>query len=189
MKTLNRRSIVLKRTAVSTFAIAIALTTAFAQNPEPAKNTEPGKFYRLDFVVKEVEGGKVLNARAYSMMTAGDARETAAMRTGTKVPVNMGSTGTSFQYIDVGVNIDCRSIKEVQRDLSLYVAAEISSLPSEPAQPTTAAITGMGPAVRQNRWSSWVIVPLKRSTPIFSSDDPTSKRQMQVELPVTPIGQ
>jgi hypothetical protein len=178
----------LKRTVVSTFAVAIALATAVAQNPEPAKSTEPAKFYRLDFVVKEVEGGKVLNARAYSMMTAGDARDIASMRTGTKVPVAIG-TGASFQYIDVGVNIDCRSIKEVQRDLSLYVSAEISSLPSEPAQPITAATTGMAPAVRQNRWSSWVIVPLKRSTPIFSSDDPASKRQMQVDLTVTPIGQ
>jgi hypothetical protein len=90
----------------------------------------------------------------------------------------------------VGVNIDCRSIKEAQRDLSLYVAAEISSLPSEPdQQPTTAATTRMAPAVRQNRWSSWVIVPLKRPTLIFSSDDPTSKRQMQVDLTVAPIGQ
>jgi hypothetical protein len=175
---------------VSTFAIAIALATAFAQNPEPAKNTEPGKFYRLDFVVKEIEGGKVLNARAYSLITAGDSRETASLRTGTKVPVATGSTMQSFQYIDVGVNIDCRSIKEAQRDLSLYVAAEISSLPSEPdQQPTTAATTRMAPAVRQNRWSSWVIVPLKRPTLIFSSDDPTSKRQMQVDLTVAPIGQ
>ena len=131
----------------------------------------------------------MLNSRAYSMMAAGDARETASMRTGTKVPVAMGSTGTSFQYIDVGVNIDCRSIKEMQHDLSLYVSAEISSLPSEPAQPTTTAAIGAAPAVRQNRWSSWVILPLKRSTLIFSSDDLASKRQMQVELTVTPIGQ
>ena len=171
----------LKRTVVSTFAVAITLATAFAQNPESAKNAEPGKFYKLDFVVKEVEGGKVLNARAYSTIIAGDTRETAAIRAGTKVPVSVGSSGTSFQYVEVGVNIDCRSLKEVQRDLSLYVSAEVSSLPSEPAQVT------MSPAVRQNRWSSWVIVPLRRATPIFSSDDPTSKRQMQLDLTATPI--
>lgn len=181
----------LKRTVITPFAFAIALATAFAQNPEPAKNTEPAKFYRLDFVVKEVEGGKVLNARAYSIITAGDARETASLRTGTKIPVVTGSTLQSFQYIDVGVNIDCRSIREVQRDLSLYVSAEVSSVPSESAQATTAVTTAIAPApaVRQNRWSSWVILPLKRPTLIFSSDDLASKRQMQVELTVTPIAQ
>jgi hypothetical protein len=43
------------------------------------------------------------------------------------------------------------------------------------------------PTIRQNRWVSTVAVPLKKPTVIFSSDDLTSKRQMQLELTATPI--
>jgi hypothetical protein len=43
------------------------------------------------------------------------------------------------------------------------------------------------PSIRSNSWSSVVIVPLKTPTLIFSSDDPASKRQMQLELTATPI--
>jgi hypothetical protein len=93
------------------------------------------------------------------------------------------STGTrqSFQYIDMGVNIDCRAIKEEDRGLSLYVSATITSMPVDPATPSPS------PTVRNNTWSSTIIVPLKKPTLIFSSDDPMSKRQMQLELTATPI--
>jgi hypothetical protein len=43
------------------------------------------------------------------------------------------------------------------------------------------------PVVRQNQWQAGVIVPLKKPTVVFSSDDLTTKRQMQVELTATPI--
>ena len=79
------------------------------------------------------------------------------------------------------MNIDCRAVKEVERGLSLNVSADISSVPSEPVP------AGTAPTVRQNKWSSPAIVPLKKPTLLFSSDDPMSKRQMQLELTVTPI--
>jgi hypothetical protein len=41
--------------------------------------------------------------------------------------------------------------------------------------------------LRQNRWRSDVLVPLRKPTVIFSSDDPTSTHKMQVELTATPI--
>ncbi len=64
--------------------------------------------------------------------------------------------------------------------------ADISSIPSEPAVPATASAPTQ-PTVRQNKWDSTVIVPLKKPTVLFSSDDLTSKRQMQLELTATPI--
>ena len=46
---------------------------------------------------------------------------------------------------------------------------------------------GSAPMIRQNRWTSNVVVPLKKPTVIFSSDDLTTKHQMQLELTATPI--
>ena len=162
------------------FGMAAWLAGAcFAQ--EGAKAPEP-KFYHLDFAVKEMDSGKVVNSRRYSSTTAtagmpGDAG--CSIRTGSKVPVPAaGTTGNSvFTYIDLGVNIDCRAAKEIDGNLALNVTAEVSS----------AATSQNPPVVRQNRWNSSIFVPLGKPVVIFSSDDLTSKGQMQIELTATPI--
>ena len=157
-----------KLAAAALMALCMA-SACLAQNAE-------SKFYRLDFVVKDLEGGKVVNARAHSMTieTGGKASQ---IRTGNRVPVTSGPN--QYQYIDVGVNIDCRDAKELQNSLSLYVGADISSTANEQNAPA--------PVVRQTKWSANVIVPLRKATTIFSSDDPSSKRQTQLELTATPI--
>lgn len=176
----------LKKTVWSLPLLALTMLSGngFAQAPEApkTKDAEPLKFYKLDFVVKEVEGGKVLNARAYSMTVAANSTNLASIRTGDKIRV----PGTGGQYLDVGTNIDCRSIREVEGDLTLSVTADISSIPSEPAAPATMAATTAA-TIRENRWISTIIVPLKKPTVLFSSDDLASKRQMQLELTATPI--
>jgi hypothetical protein len=82
-------------------------------------------------------------------------------------------------YLDVGVNIDCRAAKEIQDQLALNVSAEISGIATE--QPSNQ------PLIRQTKWESNVIVPLRKPTTIFSSDDPSTKRQTQLELTAIPI--
>jgi hypothetical protein len=147
---------------------------------KPAPSSE--QHYHLDFVVKEVEAGKVINSRSYSMIIATTDR--ASIRTGTRVPINVSSIPNTENYtqIDVGVNIDCNSAKELNNKLILKVKAEISSV----AEPNEGNRPG-GPAVRHNTWDSNVIIPLKQPTTIFSSDDLASKRKMQLEVTATPI--
>ena len=161
------------------FFVAVAMMgpTCFAEN------SDPPKFYKLEFVVKEVEGPKVLNARAYSMTVSSDSSSPASsIRTGSKVPMASSPGSSQFTFFDLGVNIDCRSIKPAQNELSLIVTADVSSMQLE--SPPSAASQ---PVIRQNRWSSVVIVPIKKPTVIFSADDLTTKRQMQLELTATPI--
>ncbi len=140
---------------------------ALAQTP-PA---EPINYYRLDFVIKEVEGGKVLNSRAYSMTTSTSSRN-ASIRTGSKVPYQ---TTSGYSYSDVGISIDCKTIKEDNNRLILDLQAEVSS--------TVPGAEGiLAPIIRQNKWISMVIVPLNKPTIVFSSDDVMAKRQMQLEI-------
>ena len=146
--------------------------TAFAQAPEPSR------FYKLDFVVKEVEGGKPVNARTFSTMIPhlpGN-RDAATIRAGGRVPVTH-SGGTSF--FDLGVNIDVRDVRDSQADIVVSLNVDISTI----AQETAAA----QPVVRQNKWSGVVLVPLKKPTVVFASDDLTSKRQLQLEMTATPV--
>ncbi len=179
----------LKRTVLGLPLAALTLASglSFAQSQDASKANEPPKFYRLEFVVKEVDGGKVLNTRTYSITVSTDPRDSSTqIRAGGRVPIQTTTAGpTSIQYLDIGVNIDCSNVKEVDRGLSLRVSADISSVPSEPAASTTGP--PLPPTLRQNRWAAMTIVPLKKPTLIFSSDDPTSKRQMQLELTATSI--
>jgi hypothetical protein len=157
--------------------ITLALLAGTAAAQTETKPVEDPIFYRLDFVLKELDGGKVVNSRAYSMsISSVRGSQNSSIRTGSKVPVT-GSDGKNT-YVDLGINFDCRNAKMVGADLSLGVFADISSV----AEPSTNP-----PVIRNNRWGSDVIVPLRKPTTIFSSDDAMSKRQMQLELTATPI--
>lgn len=164
----------MKILSVGLAALALLAGTCFAEDAPP-----PTKFYKLDFVIKEVEGSKVLNARTYSAVVSTErGADSCSIRTGSKVPYFTGKENT---YLDVGVGIDCRSVKEAPGGLNLRIDADVSSVVQEST--TTANL----PFVRQNKWASNVTVPIKKPTLIFSSDDLTSKHQMQVELTAMPI--
>ncbi|MBZ5584785.1 MAG: hypothetical protein LAQ30_21755 [Acidobacteriia bacterium] len=145
-----------------------------------AQTVEPARFYKLEFVVKEVEGGKTVNARSFVTMLAaqmpGRDASSATIRAGGRVPVSAGS-GNSF--LDVGVNIDARELREVQGDLSLYISADISTIGQDNL--------GTVPGTRQNRWVGTVFLPVKKPTVVFASDDISSKRQIQLEVTATPV--
>ena len=157
---------------IAVLSAIVMAGTCFAQAA-----AEAHKYYRLEFSVKELESGKATNIRSYSMMIS--TVDTGVIRTGNKVPVSTGTGPNSLTYLDIGVNIDCRGAKEIGDDLALNISAEVSSAATE--QPTNQ------PLIRVTRWSSNVIVPMRKPTTVFSSDDPTTKRQTQLELTVVPI--
>ena len=125
-----------KMLAIAT--LTAALTTAAgvgqlrAQESTPAKPapeaTEPGHAYKLDFSVIEIDDGKKVNSRQYSMnLSTGDANE---VKIGTRVPVE--AKQGEFQYIDVGTSIWCRlrdrkDVAWLGNDVLLNLRAEISN--------------------------------------------------------------
>ena len=56
----------IKTWSLCALALTLLAVTCFGADAVPSK------FYKLDFVVKEVEGSKVLNARSYSMTVSED---------------------------------------------------------------------------------------------------------------------
>ncbi len=160
---------------------------AFAQD---SKNSEtqaraaegPVHFYHLEFVVQELGAdSKPVNSRNYTVDANTDrVNGNTAIRTGSRVPVP--TSGSSFQYVDLGVNIDVRNAHEIDGKLSLEVNAEISSLA------TGAGSTPQGaPVIRSNRWQSPVLISINKPTVIFTSDSLDSKGNMQIQLTAKPI--
>jgi hypothetical protein len=163
-----------KLTCIFLFAAA-----AWAQNDSSKPAAPLPEFFRLDFSLKELESGKLVNTRSYQTMAV-SGNNVASIRSGGRVPVNTG-TDKAYTYIDIGVNIDVRRVTRVNEELNLDVTAEISGSvePNEhPALP---------PVIRQTRWNSVVAVPMRKATVLFTSDDPASKRQLQLEMTATPV--
>jgi hypothetical protein len=144
----------------------------------------PVRFYRLEFVVKELENEKVINSRSYATSIYVNTREPASIRAGTRVPyVTGGSTGKQYNYYDVGVNIDTREARELPSgQLTLNLNVDISNVVV-----TKESSGELPPTVRNTRWSSPVVVPIKKSVTVFSSDDPSGNRKVQLDLTATPI--
>jgi hypothetical protein len=149
-------------------------SSASKSTPEAEKATNA---YRLDFSVNEIEDGKKINTRQYSMnLNAEDANE---IKIGTRVPVE--AKQGEFQYLDVGTNIWSR-IGERSNGLALSVRAEISNF-ALPDQQTQMA----RPVLRQLSIKASTVAQLGKPMIVGSVDDPNSKRQFQLEVTVTKL--
>ena len=149
---------------------------------ETAAPSAQAHYYHLEFVVKELgDDGKVVNGRTYRTTVSTDDKMS-SVRTGTRIPVHTNDKGGDIQYLDVGVNIDCRQAHEIAAGLALQITAEISSL----ATPNPAGDIST-PIIRQNHWQSATVLPLGKPTIVFSSDNLENKGRMQVEVTATPI--
>jgi len=70
------------------------------------------KIYKVVFLIYEVEDGKKINERTYTLPVTsvdGNPRDT-TMSVGSRIPIATAintSDKTVWQYIDIGLNIDC----------------------------------------------------------------------------------
>jgi hypothetical protein len=179
----------IKRTGVAGVLIAALIfagrvNQAWAQESSASSKTteqEPSKpleAYRLDFSINELEDGKKINTRQYSMnLNANDSNE---LKIGTRVPVE-GKQG-EVQYIDVGTNIQSRlTLRNGQ--LELFVHAEMSNF----AVPEQEQGHDPRPVIRQLKISGSTLALLGKPMVLGSVDDPNSKRQFQVEVTATKL--
>jgi hypothetical protein len=181
------------RKALAVFTIAIlgfmigsrATTVAQDSAAKPEMNAKPSKraekpvhAYRVDFSLNELEDGKKINTRQYSVNVNSD--ESNEIKIGTRVPVE--SKEGEFQYMDVGTNVWCR-IEERSDGVALSVRAENSNF----AIPDQGTGHDARPVIRQLKISGSTLALLGNPMIVGSMDDPNSKRQFQLEVTVTKL--
>jgi hypothetical protein len=182
------------RTRLVCFAILATLLVtvprlAFSQQDSTApkaaaQQVAPKHYYKLNFVLRETDEGKVLNQRTFGMDISAEPAHVGGippdwwnMRSGTRVPF---SGSKDVNYIDVGVNLDVRA-EEAPEGLQMQVTSEISSVASE---------TGVGaaaPAIRQLKVRSAVLAPVGKPTVVFTADDAASKHRFELEVTPTRV--
>lgn len=187
-----------KSTIFSLLALATLATGSinFAQSEHKVADTpkavEPAPhFYHMALMVQELGAdGKTTNSRSYSTtVLTGAYDHMISIRANFRVPVATFSaksssgeeTPTQFQFMDIGVNFDIREVREVGRDLTLGIRADISSLfPSSDPKIKQ-------PVVRHDQWEAPVLIPIGKPTTIFSSDNLDSKGSMQIVVTATQL--
>lgn len=141
----------------------------------------PKRYYKLDFVLREADEGKVINQRSFTMNVSADEPQNRNptwwnLRSGTRVPVPNMKGDAAITYVDVGVNLDLRAFDRTN-GLEMEITSEISSAGT--------AGGNMAPPIRQVKVKSAVLAPIGKPTVVFTADDPASKHQF--ELQVTPV--
>lgn len=153
-------------------------TLAQQAETEKAKAEKILNAYRLDFSVNELEDGKRINTRQYSMNLNSD--NSNELKIGTRVPVE--SKPGDFQYLDVGTSI-WSNIQERNGAIDLAVRAEISNF----ALPEHNEGRDTRPVLRQFKIGAGTLVSLGKPMVVGSVDDPNSKRQFQLEVMVSKL--
>jgi hypothetical protein len=161
--------------------------------PKPGQREKPIEPYRLDFSVNELENGKKINSRHYSIdLTAGSSNQ---IKIGTRVPVSTG--GSAWQYMDVGTTIwanlregvddlqlEVRNLREGADDLQLEVRCDVSNLDLDSAHDHSVA---SAPIVRQIQINGSTLFVTGKVIVIGTVDDPNSNREFQLEVIATKL--
>lgn len=143
--------------------------------------------YRLDFVVREQEGDKTINSRAYSMsVMRGDWGK---IRVGSKVPIKYSDTQTNYQ--DVGINIDCR-LQWAKDNLLLTTNFESSSyVPEAEARsasaPKVATTSTANPIIRHVSLNGDALLTIGKPAVIAKLDDVGTNRRYEIEVTATKV--
>ena len=171
--------------AAALFAMVLAVGTLQRTQAQDAGAAKPApdaakseSAYRLDFSVNEMEEGKKINTRQYSMNL--NSNSNYEVKIGTRVPVE--AKEGEFQYIDVGTSIWSR-LEDRTGQVTLEVRAEISNF----ALPDQSQGGSRRPVIRQLKISGSTLALLGKPMLIGSVDDPNSKRQFQLEVTVTKL--
>lgn len=150
--------------------------TALTQESAPKPPAPPRHFYKLTYVLKEFDEGKVVNQRSFVLAASTGERYTSRMRAGSRFPVREeGKTN----YVDVGVNLDTR-LEDAPDGLTMEVNAEMSSVGNDSTP------SGSAPVIRQVRTNALAVVASSKPFALFAVDDPASHHRFELEVTAVP---
>jgi hypothetical protein len=145
--------------------------------------SQPPVYYRLDFVIREMDREKPVDTRNYSLWVQSGVYEN--MTVGSEVPYpgsaysTGGGTTKSIQYRSIGVSIGC-TLKEGNDSPQLDLKLNISdALPPEKDSDT--------PAFRKITLDSRALLTLGKPTTVSIVEDPGSRHRYQVDVTATKL--
>jgi hypothetical protein len=149
--------------------------------------TWPESYYKLNFIVSEVEDSKRVNQREYSMIVKSNDNRQTTVKASTRVPIVTSDNDHTkqFTYADVGLQISCSMLRELTDKVAVNCDVEISSiLPDQ----TSDARNSLGPVLRTTSARfAWAVLTANKPSTFTTIDDVNSKKRIQVEATATRV--
>jgi hypothetical protein len=140
--------------------------------------------YKMAFSVYELQEGKKINQRDFSLFAQADDRGGNKLKIGTRVPINIGKDNENVTYVDVGLDLDCSAVETVNNKVAVRIELNLTSfaIPEQNADPRTA---GSRPVLRSVSERLRAVLTPGKPQVITSMDDVNSNKRMQVEVTAT----
>lgn len=184
--------------AIAAGSAAVAELRAQAPAPEktPDASAAPSQQPRalvplkVQIVLTRFRGEKKIGSLPYSFaVTANEPRGKTSLRMGVQVPVKTGAS--TFNYREVGTNIDCTANSEAGDSYRLNLVVEDSSIHLEGAKQgepsNSASTTSDAPAFRSFKVNFTIITRDGQTTQYTSAVDPFSGEVMKVDVTVNVV--
>lgn len=169
-------------------AIAILGAQETPQKQQPDKDAivrHPATpTYKLAFSIYELQDGKKINQRDYSLWAEADDRAGNKLKIGTRVPIDIGEG--KMTYADVGFDMECSVAETVNNKVAVRLDMTVTNfaIPEQNTDPRTA---GNRPVLRGVTERVRAVVTPGKPQIITSMDDVNSTKRMQVELTATKV--
>jgi hypothetical protein len=147
------------------------------KQPDEDSLSKPMEVYRVEFTITELVDGKKINTRTYSLVAQQGMLN--KLRIGGRMPMAISdrppNLPAQYQYLDVGVNIDC-TVREREGLVLLSSVIDVSSVSPQRDEQTHL------PVVRQVRSEVRTVLSPGRPTVISGMDDPTTRARFEFEV-------
>jgi hypothetical protein len=151
--------------------LAALVAPVFAQGPEPV-------VYKADFLIRDSTDTAAKAARKYTIVVNRAMKGT--FRVGNRVPISTEPGSKSFQYVDIGVNIEC-IVQEAGGKISMHADLDMSTASQGDKNP------GGNPTISQIRVNIDTAISPGKPVVVAAFDDPLTSRKFEVEATVTRV--
>ena len=156
---------------VITGSLAAQDTEKKVASPAPRAERDNWSFYKLELTVREMDGGKAVNSRTYTITQRSS--EWGQLRVGSRMPTERAG------YVDVGLNLDSR-VQDREDATAFDWRIELSSLASELGPNNQ-------PVVRQVKNNGQTLLTFGKPVVMASVDDTSSTHKFVFEVTATKL--
>jgi hypothetical protein len=175
------------------FILALA-SGLLAQQPAKGAPDQPVKkeaeeirpldtFYKLTFVIYELDDGKRVNQRDYSMIGRANTRPDASIRISTRIPVY--SEEKKMTYVDAGLTLSCNLRDQTPGKIQAQCEIGISGFVRPEQLPESRSTGVSAPVLRSTNSNTWAVLTMGKPVIIANIDDINSAKRMQIEVTAT----
>lgn len=181
------------------FMLFVAMSTVAAQEDPGKKGQEAAKkdsqealprlpamppTYKLAISIYELQEGKRINQRDYSLLLQADDRGGNKLKIGTRAPITVAND--SVTYTDVGLDVECSLVETANNKVAVRVDLTLTSfaIPEQNTDPRTA---GLRPVLRGVTQRFRAALTPGKPQVVTSVDDVNSNKRMQVEITATRV--